>query len=79
MYRQLIVSELREALMRLRDPRCDDSHGKAMYLVGLIQGLRLGQVLTECEICSAQALLASARIHHNSKTPWPEPAPYLPF
>lgn len=79
MYRQLILKELREALMRLRDPRCDSPHGRAMYLVGLIHGLRLGEVLDEREISMAQLLMSSASEHHYKKTPWPEAAPYLPF
>ena len=79
MYRQLILKELRGGMMRLRDPRCDSPHGMAMYLVGLIHGLRLGDALDERELSTAQLLMANASMYHYQKTPWPEAAPYLPF
>ena len=79
MYRKLILKELRDSLMRLRDPRCEDRHAKVMYLLGMLHGFRLGQVLDEREICTIQMLINSAKEHGYKKTPWPETAEYLPF
>lgn len=79
MYRQLIVSELRRGLMRLRDPRCHDPHAQVSYLLGLIQGLRIGESVPDTELERVQYLLSNARKHHYAHTPWPEQAEYQPF
>lgn len=74
-----LLDIVKTELLRARDPRNERPHTQYVYVLGLIHGARLGEVITADEHANLFALAKNAAALSTTKRPFPVTGKWTPF